>query len=361
MNLLSLKHARPKPMNQTKINKSLIIRLVVLILAMGAIVAGGLVFRGMSKVSTSDISFFAMDTHMNVRITGKDAEETASLIQAEIERLDRLFDVNKESAVSKLNKEKTSVLDEDTLLLLSKSEDARVLTNGAFNIMICPIVKEWGFSTGEYKVPSGDRLKELCELLDSSELSVDTDLKTASLSSGAMVDLGGIAKGYATEKCVDILKKHSVKNALLNLGGNIYAYGLKPDGSRFNIAVKHPYDVDSYLGTLLVTDKAVITSGGYERFFEENGKIFHHIIDPETGYPADNGTASVTIVSNDPTLADALSTALFVMGRDKAISFWKDHSGLFDFIMFETNGELLVSEGISKDFSSEFEYEIIKK
>ena len=116
-----------------------------------------------------------------------------------------------------------------------------------------------------------------------------------------------------------------------------------------------------YLGVLSISDKAVITSGGYERFFEEGGVTYHHIIDPSTGYPANSGAKSVTVVSSDPTLADALSTAIFVMGRDKATKLWRENSSLFDFIYFDDSGNLYITEGIKDEFSSEISFEIIEK
>lgn len=139
------------------------------------------------------------------------------------------------------------------------------------------------------------------------------------------------------------------------------ALGTKTDGSKWRVAVQSPDDTEDYLGILSVQDKAVITSGGYERYFEQDGKTYHHIIDPKTGYPAENGLTSVTIVSEDGTLADGLSTSLFIMGKEKAIEFWKAHSDEFDIIMLTDEGKLYVTEGIQDDFSTEMEMEIIKK
>ena len=147
----------------------------------------------------------------------------------------------------------------------------------------------------------------------------------------------------------------------MNLGGNVQTLGKKPDGSDFTVAIESPEKDGGYLGMLKTSDKAVITSGGYERFFEKNGKTYHHIMNPETGYPAESGLASVTIVSKDGTLADALSTLLYVMGEKKAVEFWNQSSEDFDIILFTKDNKLIVSGGIADSFTSEYNIEVIKK
>ena len=148
---------------------------------------------------------------------------------------------------------------------------------------------------------------------------------------------------------------------MVSLGGNVQALGAKPDGSKWKVAVQNPDSDESYIGVLEIAGKAVITSGGYERYFEKDGKTYHHIIDPATGYPADSGLKSVTIISSDGTLADGLSTSLFIMGKDKACDFWKEHSDKFDMILMTDDNELYVSEGIADVFSSDLTTNIVKK
>ena len=146
----------------------------------------------------------------------------------------------------------------------------------------------------------------------------------------------------------------------MNLGGNVQALGTKTDGTKWKIAVQSPDDTEDYLGILSVQDKAVITSGGYERYFEQDGVTYHHIIDPKTGYPAESGLVSVTIVSEDGTLADGLSTSLFIMGKEKAADFWREHKDDFDVILMSDDGTLYVTEGLENDFSTERTVEIIR-
>ena len=175
------------------------------------------------------------------------------------------------------------------------------------------------------------------------------------------IDLGGIAKGYTSARIRDIFKKNGIESGLVNLGGNVQALGTKTDGNNWRVAVQSPDDTEDYLGVLSIRDKAVITSGGYERYFEQDGVTYHHIIDPKTGYPAESGLSSVTIVSDDGTLADGLSTALFIMGKDKAESFWRAHSDKFEAVLVTDDGTIYVTEGLKGSFTTERTMEVITK
>ena len=312
--------------------------------------------------STYETSFFAMDTYMSVKGTGRDAEKAVEAVKDAITALDADLSVtNAESLVFELNARGNCTADDNMAYLIEKSLAARDLTDGAFNICIYPIMKEWGFTTGEFKVPDASVLVSLRDRLATSEIALNKQDNSVSLSEGTMIDFGGIAKGYATKVAVDLFNKKNIKSALINLGGNVYALGKKPDGSLWNVAVKSPDDSMKYLGILSIADKAVITSGGYERYFEEGGITYHHIIDPATGYPADSGAKSVTIVSSDPTLADALSTGLFVMGLDEAVKLWRGGAVSFDFIYYDNSGSLYITEGIKDAFSSDINFKIIEK
>ena len=162
---------------------------------------------------------------------------------------------------------------------------------------------------------------------------------------------------------MEIFEGYDISSAMVSLGGNIQVKGSKPDGTSWKVAVEDPFSdsENAYAGILSVADKAVVTSGTYERYFEKDGKRYHHILDPATGYPAEKGLASVTIVSDDGTLADALSTALFVMGKEKAVAYWKVRAKEFDMILIEDDGTISVSEGIENVFSCEKKYEKIER
>ena len=175
------------------------------------------------------------------------------------------------------------------------------------------------------------------------------------------IDFGGIAKGYTSSEIMKIFDANGIKSGLVSLGGNVQALGCKTDKSKWKVAIQNPDNEEDYIGVLAIENKAVITSGGYERYFENNGKIYHHIIDPATGYPADSGLKSVTIVSEDGTLADGLSTSLFIMGLDKAKEYWQKNSQKFDAILLTNDNKQYVTEGIYNDYSTDYPVEEIKK
>ena len=161
------------------------------------------------------------------------------------------------------------------------------------------------------------------------------------------MDLGGIAKGYTAQRVLSVLETAGVDSAVISLGGNVGTLGRKPDGSLWTVAVEDPAQSGEYLATLsLDGGYYAITSGAYQRYFEENGVRYHHIIDPKTGAPADTDLQSVTIVSQDGTQADALSTALFVKGFDEAVAFWRAHADAFEMVLV-TDTELYATSGLT--------------
>ena len=187
-------------------------------------------------------------------------------------------------------------------------------TDGAFDPTLAPVLDAWGFTKDEHRVPSADELKELLSHTGCGKVALEktADGYTVTLSGGAQLDLGGIAKGYAADLLRAQLEKEGVTSATLDLGGDVFVMGRKTDGSDWRIAVKDPADTESYLGIVSAADKFIVTSGVYERYFEENGVRYHHIIDEATLFPADY-YSSLTVVIKDSALADALSTALFCM------------------------------------------------
>lgn len=304
---------------------------------------------------------FAMDTYMTVTAYGEYAEEAVGKAEEEILRLDALLSTGEEtSEVAELNKAGEGVLSEDAALLLKRSMEFYKDTGGAFNIAVYPVMQAWGFPTGEYQVPAEKDLENLLALADPLQITYNRESGKVSFSKeGVQVDFGGIAKGYASQKVMEIYQESGITSGIVNLGGNVQVLGRKPDQSLWRVAVQNPEEDGGYLGILSVENRAVITSGGYERCFEQDGKVYHHIIDPATGYPAENGLVSVTVISEDGTLADALSTSLFVMGKEKAIDYWQEHSGEFDAILLDEAGALYVTEGVSDSFESDGDVQVV--
>lgn len=312
--------------------------------------------------SSRDI--FAMDTVMSVTAYGEDAQTAVSAAVDEINRLDTLFSVgNAESDIARLNTEKTATVSDETFSLVERSLDLYKSTEGALNITIYPLMEAWGFTTGDYRVPEQTELTSLLQTMQINGIQCDSNTKTITLPEQTQIDLGAIAKGYTSSRLMDLFAEYDVVSALVSLGGNVQVYSTKPDGSKWRVAVEDPFSdsEDSYAGILSLQDQAAITSGAYERYFEQDGVRYHHILDPSTGYPAESGLSSVTIVSADGTLADALSTALFVMGKDKAIAYWRAHTDEFDMVLIENNGDLTISEGLEDSFSSDKTYETVER
>ena len=177
---------------------------------------------------------------------------------------------------------------------------------------------------------------------------------------GLQIDLGGIAKGYTSSRVMEIFKEHGIEHGLVSLGGNVQALGTKENGKPWRVAIQNPESEMDYLGILDIEDKCVITSGGYERFFEQDGVRYHHIIDPRTGYPAQSGLLSSTIISSDGTLADGLSTSLFIMGKEEAEKYWRAHPGQFDYILEDADGTLYVTEGAADVLTTEAKTVVVK-
>ena len=295
-------------------------------------------------------NLFAMNTYMTITVYGDNSKLAVEAIESRIYELDGKWSVtNPKSEISILNSTKQATISEDTRGVLNASDEMYNLTDGAFNISIFPVVKLWGFTTGSYQIPTAQDIENALLHLDPSSIKIHND--TASISDAhTELDLGAIAKGYTTDIIKGILIENNIPSAIISLGGNIYAHGTRPNGSPWGVALQSPFDADKRIGYIDAVDLAVITSGAYERYFEYDGKIYHHIIDPETGLPADNNLVSVTIVCEDAAMADALSTALFVMGLEKGSDFWRKNAEIFDVIFITEDGEVFISENIESKF-----------
>ena len=307
--------------------------------------------------------FFAMDTYMEGDAYGDNGEKAVAKAEKEVNKLDSILSTGKStSEISNLNKNKKQVVSADTMSLIKESVKISKETNSAFNPTIYPLMELWGFTTKNYYVPKDNEIKTLLNHMDIDNIKIDERKNEVSFKDSNMkIDLGAIAKGYTSSKIIDIFKENNIKSGMVTLGGNVQVLGKKPDGSLWKVGIQNPIGEDEYLGVLQTSDKAVITSGGYERNFTKNGKTYHHILDPSNGYPANSGLTSVTIISSDGTLADALSTSLFVMGKDKAIDFYKKSNYNFDFILYTSNDKLIISDGIKDIFSSDLDIKVVNK
>lgn len=296
---------------------------------------------------------FAMDTYMSLTAYGEKGEEAVKAGIEEIKRLDEIWSVgNMDSEVAQINQKGEGAISEDTVSILKKALSLSESTNHAFSVTVYPLMELWGFTSGKYRVPGEDEIKEKLSLVDDTRVVLDEKKGRITLAPGQQIDLGGIAKGYTSSRIMDIWGNMGISSGMVSLGGNVQVMGTKPDGSDWKIGVRNPKDKEGeMLGVLQVNDCGVITSGGYERYFMKEGKNYHHILNPATGMPSESGLTSVTIVSKDGTLADGLSTALFVMGREQAIAYWKEHKKEFDAVLVEKTGDVFVTEGLKETFT----------
>lgn len=291
---------------------------------------------------------FAMDTIMDLTVYGDDAEEILSEAKQMIQKYESLFSVNIESSdVAKLNRsdgEPVSV-SEETYELIQDSLKVSERTEGLFDISIYPLVRAWGFTTEQYRVPEEKEISRILKHVDYRKIRLGDD-RTVALEKGMQIDLGGIAKGYLSQELTELFQRKNAQAAVVSLGGNVQTFGTKPDGSLFRVGITDPADGAGVLGMIEIGEKAVITSGSYQRYFEKDGKIYHHIMDKRTGAPAESDLRSVTVIADRGESADSLATALFVMGKKKAIEFDEKNEDI-QLIMVDERNEVWTSEGIT--------------
>jgi len=354
----------------TKRKKAAIILKRTAVAAMCVILAAGMTACGKKADSAQSESvsendkyssdIFAMDTYMSLTAYGAKAEDAVTEAIHEIQRLDAMFSVgNTDSDVTTANMQGSATVSDETAYLVEQSLEISRKTDGAFDITIYPVMELWGFTTKNYKVPQADELQETLKRVSYENVSLkDHELV---LKNNAQIDFGGIAKGYTSSRVMQIFKEYGIEHGMVNLGGNVQTLGTKTDGTAWRVAIQSPQGGNQYLGVLETSDQAVITSGGYERYFEEKGVTYHHIIDPKTGYPSDSDLTSVTIVCADGTKADALSTSFFVMGLQKAESFYENTDLDFDVILLTKDNQIYISEGIAQNFTSDYTVNVLKK
>ena len=294
---------------------------------------------------------FAMDTHLNLTAYGEKAETAMEQAQDRIRELESLWSVTDEhSEIYTANHSGGNpvTVSNDTADLVRYALDMAEQTNGSLEPTLYPVLTAWGFTTDSFQIPEQAELDHLLEKVDYTSVSLQGTALT--VPDGMQLDLGAVGKGYAADETAAVLREHGVNSALLDFGGNILTIGAKPDGSPWRVGVRDP-DSEGNLGILEIADQSVVVSGGYEKFFVgEDGERYWHILDPATGAPAGHGLVQTAIVSDESKRCDALSTALFVMGLDNAVQYWREHRD-FEMILLTENRTIYVTEGLSDAFS----------
>lgn len=308
-------------------------------------------------LSASDTTLEAMDTVMQLRLFGDDDGEAARELKAILESLDATLSItDPSSALYALNLSGSS--GEPTILALLQAAAAFTeRTGGAVDASVAPAVRLWGFAGENYRIPLQSEIDQILKSVGMSHVHLKDDIIT--LDPGSALDFGAFAKGWAADRCREALEARGLP-AILSLGGNIQTVGEKPDGEDWVIGIADPEQPSDYCLTLrLQGSRAVVTTGDYQRYFEYEGKRYCHIFDPATGRPVDNGLRSVTVVCDSGLTADALSTALFVMGPEGAERFWRA-SNDFEMILIDAEGSISLTEGLA-DAAGDADVTVIRR
>ncbi len=294
-----------------------------------------------------------MDTTVNIKLfadSDKAAQSALNAAFAEMTRIDALMSFySKNSELSKINRiasKKPVKVSPEIYNIIKDSMYYAKLSRGGFDLTVGELTKLWGFGTQSQKLPSKTALKNSLFLVGYELVKFNDDKLTVSLTKAGMsLDLGGIAKGYAMDRAMDIIKRHGITSALINAGGDILAAGYKSGGKNWRIGIQHPRKKDVIVKKMNIYNQAVVTSGDYERYFEQDGIRYHHILDSFTGMPA-RKCQSVTIISKDALSADALSTAVFVLGAKAGMRLIEtlDHT---EGLIIDAEGKLSASSGLN--------------
>lgn len=308
---------------------------------------------GTQKSETLEL--FAMDTYMTLTAAGENAAGTltqASQIINTLEAsLSRTIDT---SDVAQLNRNGHAVLGYESAALLASALQYADETGGAFDVTIAPLVQLWGITSDTPRVPSQEEIDALLPLVGSAHIHQSG--ADVTLDEGCALDLGGIAKGYASDCVAALFQSADITGGCANLGGNVYVYGTNAQNKPWSVAIQDPADSEGYVCTLSLSDAFVVTSGGYQRYFTApDGTVYQHILDPKTGYPVQSDLLSASVIlprSGDElagTRADAYSTALYVMGESGAADFWRAHRD-FDMVLVTTDGRVVYTPGLAGAF-----------
>lgn len=309
------------------------------------LLCGTVILLASCSVTPYSDSEFMMDTQCVITVYKKsDLEKLDAVFEAlrDFEKkTDRYEEGSEVSLINRYAGISPVRVSEDVFSLIAKAKEMCSFTCGAFNPLLGRISDMWNFNSSDHHIPSSAELA--CIVLAASDISslvLDEEKLTVYLASDSLsLDLGGIAKGYASTLAASMLENMGIERAIINLGGNVYAVGSRSPSEGWRIGLQDPQGGGgSYFTVVNACDEAVVTSGAYQRYFISDGVAYHHILDPSTGYPADSDLESVSVISSDGTLADALSTALFVMGSVKAESFCSLHG--IKAVLLSESGEI---------------------
>lgn len=312
---------------------------------------------GCGETKQSQRQVFAMDTVMTLTAYGNKAEIGLNAAQSVIQSMDTMLDPDVETSIAYAINHAAGAnvsISAPVASMLSTAKLVYDQSGGALDLTLYPVIKRWGFADGRYYVPTDVELAS-----DLALKCFDQMVLTSFPSSGtyavsfpaqAQISFAAVAKGCAAQNAVTAMKQAGVTSGIVSLGGNVQTLGQKPDGSDWAVAVQDPNNTASYLGVVNVGETAVVTSGTYQRFFTQNNKTYHHLINPKTGTPISNTLLSATVLCEDGTMADCLSTAMFILGESAALNYWRNYGG-FEMILVTKENQIICTKGLIEEFT----------
>lgn len=313
---------------------------------------------GCTSLSNKDLltrTDIIMGTPITVSIYEGGDEKSLQKAFDKVSEIESLASINKPGTeLDKLN-ENSGInkikLSDISYEIIKRAVKYSHLSDGGYDISIGPLVKLWSIGLPEAKVPTQEEIDKVIKLVNYKNIELNDSTKEVFLKEkGMLLDLGSIAKGYAADAVAKVLSDDGVTKAIVDLGGNIYALGSKGDGEDWNVGIQNPFsDRGDVVGTIHISNKSIVTSGIYERFIEKDGKKYHHILNPKTGYPYDTEIAGVSIIANESTDSDALSTLVFTKGLKEGLRFVENIKNV-DAVFVTKKKEVYVTDGIKNNF-----------
>jgi thiamine biosynthesis lipoprotein len=298
---------------------------------------------------------YSLGTIINLRVQGRDAKQAIEEAEERLNNIDDKMSAFKEnSEISKINLKagiNPEIISKDTYFVIKEAIKYSCLLEGAFDPTIRPLVSLWNIGTRQKNIPDKCEIDNRLKLVNYKDVVFnDSNYSIMLKNEKQSLDLGGIAKGFAADEIRDIFHKYNISSALIDLGGNIFALGCKEDRTPWRVGIQDPFkERGEFMGVLSVKNKSVVTSGNYERYFLKDGKRFHHIIDPKTGYPSKSKIISATIISDNSIEGDGLSTGIYIIGIDKAMELIESISGV-DGIFITEDKKIYITSGIKGNF-----------
>lgn len=299
----------------------------------------------------SYVQFFAMDTVIELQ---SDTDNGTDEVESYTSQLENGISAKiNDSEISRLNASGSATLSPEVYSMLEKAAYVSDITDGAFDLCSGTLVNLWNITSENPKIPTENEISDAIESCGTENLTLNDG--NAVLNKQSKVDPGGFAKGYAAQKCIEILKDNGAQNAMISFGGNVAVTGSSQSNEKksedgWNIGIKNPDDTSAIIGYARLCDTVIAVSGDYERYFEKDGVRYHHIFDTKTGFPADSSLRSAAVICNDGLYADALSTALFVMGPQKSLEFYNKKLIEFEAVLICSDGTVLITDGLYDSF-----------